>query len=862
MAGADDIVKQALRLVMGGGDDAAESALRAFAETKFKTPQGKPMRLYHMTPEDITEFRASPENRSGPAVFLSPYPDFQPAYHQSAERGLSGELTNKFKEGANVMPVYADVRNPLVLDHPRKIKEAATKYQGGDRNFPRIITPEARAALEADGYDGIVFGGDNPIPYGDRPMDARLGYQEGRGEEFLVFDPKRIKSAVSNTGEYDFANPDITKADGGQVREGYQTKGRVLTGLVEGVANAAKRLADDAPEKKVIKGSELIKKSPGLTDDPFKYSKFSKPLNEMEYTIEKLPNMEPYKSIDPYDLVKQNALIAGHISDRTAAGRNLVNVGGDDLVKPLRQRGGADYQRTTLNAWANRPGAAKGLNRKLNEAAGYVWDNKEKAFVPRKGGPEEAPLYTTPVFMGASSANSSHMVGVPLIRMIPNLPISEADKLAFDAMMSQRFPGWPGINNTKEAENFMYRGEIPGSAISKFIKYAAAKKWKGAGFPDIEEVMFSSMDPRLVGVPQGSTGFGFKEFNPGRTPIVKTNDYHPDYPAAIPGREYAGGFKYQVPQRLMLPDWWKSLSPELRDPANATKAQHTLMTQVPIQRATPEWADSILEYWEKNPMPWGYAYGGEVDDDDIDDAIRIAKDVGGGTSASHLADPTLERAGMIDEGEPVNYETEVKPFIDIATFPMNYAAEDPSGYGGLPVSTGTVQTDGLSLLDTMKIASQLAASGQPADDRGEYNWGRTREEAVRRLVGAPEGGEDAPHRGPFSYNPSDTANYLNTLVGISPYGWLELFHDIPYEAGRTGDYGTAAYEGGLNALFSAPGMAALGLAGRAAINAIRKNPKLAAAGAAAATGTGSYFLPDDAEADPSVNKALSLTSGY
>ena len=233
--GGGEIVEQALKLIMGGGDDAAK---KAFANTRLKTPQGDPMRLYHMTPEDISEFRASSENRSGPAVFLSPYPDFQPAYHQSAERGPAGELTSQFKEGANVMPVYADVRNPLVLDHPKKIKEASAKYQGGDPNFPRIVTPEARAAMEADGYDGVVFGGDSPIPYGDRAMDARLGFQEARDEEFLVFDPKRVKSAVSNTGEYDFTNPDITKAEGGQVREGYAGKGRVVKNVVGSIVDA------------------------------------------------------------------------------------------------------------------------------------------------------------------------------------------------------------------------------------------------------------------------------------------------------------------------------------------------------------------------------------------------------------------------------------------------------------------------------------------------------------------------------------------------------------------------------------------------------------------------------------------------
>lgn len=198
-------------------DERAANFQSAFGQTYLKDPSGKPMRLYHLTPQDITEFSASPQNRAGPVVFLSPYADYQPAYHQAGVMGPRGEFTQEFREGANVMPVYADVRNPLVLDHPRKIREAAAKYQGGDREFPRYISPEAKAAMEADGYDAIIYGGDNPIPYGDRPMDARLGHQEARDEEFIIFDPRKIKSAVSNRGTYDTSNPDITKALGGSI---------------------------------------------------------------------------------------------------------------------------------------------------------------------------------------------------------------------------------------------------------------------------------------------------------------------------------------------------------------------------------------------------------------------------------------------------------------------------------------------------------------------------------------------------------------------------------------------------------------------------------------------------------------------
>lgn len=242
-------------------EERAANLQSTFGQTYLKDPQGNPMRLYHLTPQDITEFSASPQNRSGPVVFLSPYKDFQPAYHQAGIMGPRGEFTQEFREGANVMPVYADVRNPLVLDHPRKIKEAAAKYQGGDREFPRYISPQAKAAMEADGFDGIIYGGDNPIPYGTRPQDARLGFQEGGDEEIIVFDPKRIKSAVSNKGTYDTSSPDITKALGGLVDdEDIDNAIRIAraTGGRAGYAEAGPVFMEDAKGNKYDAQGKII----------------------------------------------------------------------------------------------------------------------------------------------------------------------------------------------------------------------------------------------------------------------------------------------------------------------------------------------------------------------------------------------------------------------------------------------------------------------------------------------------------------------------------------------------------------------------------------------------------------------------
>lgn len=1165
MAGKGDIVEQALKLIMGGGNDAAK---KAFANTRLKTPQGDPMRLYHMTPEDIFEFRASPENRSGPAVFLSPYPDFQPAYHQSAERGPSGELTSQFKEGANVMPVYADVRNPLVLDHPRKIKEAAAKYQGGDRNFPRIMTPEARAAMEAEGYDGVVFGGDSPIPYGDRAMDARLGFQEARDEEFLVFDPKRVKSAVSNTGEYDFTNPDITKAEGGQVREGYAGKGRVVKNVVGSIVDAvtgrtpnrvfpelAERYPEVAPpvtafDKKtgkeylakdlspealaVQKARDVIQKDIDAGSyDPFFDVRARADVDPSNYpstgkTIDVKPvrpeTQAKYRAMafDPEGLSRLREGYTAGLEQKDVAenwyfmkqleDKFVEELGPEEGRKQFKERfakpmalttGGADPTSNLLMSYYGNFLREKGLpipeaaydmpfpigGRFASSNMGMFGRNMEKEITPdnpkrlnfqnnflgykeptideqmSKGfdpklqmpewyGPyEEAinmlareydvdPRYFQEVtWAGLKSKGKGGYQGVPMIQHVNeaiertsrltgvppeevvrrglvrgDMPIygiaAPAGALAVGAMgedgeedidnairiakggggaftkivksffgpseregleaLTKAGSGYKGVPGKPATVKLPGIGEVEAKPLPS-IESAAEDYMKRLGrpgehtidaFPPLDEdfarrvagaygeMKHAPTDPEVrraydalaqetldqleaakqAGIDfsfirgedpyKSSPGMGYADlaerghlyvfpteqgfgsdvaFDPVNNPLLKrigplgdlenatVNDafrivhdlyghYGPGNPFfRAPGEERA----FKLHSRMYSPEARPAMASE-------TRGQNSWLNFGPYgsYNRGANAAETIYADQKTGIMPpWTYE---KADGGAIDDAIRIAKDVGGSTpvlmedakgnkydakgniilplilgpNPARVSDPTLERAGMMDIGEPENYEAEVKPFIEAATAPMNYAVEDPAGYSGLPVSTGTLQTDGLSLLDTMKAAAQLAASGQPIDEYGEGNWGQAREKAVRRFVGAPEGGEQSPYRGPFTYNPSDTANYINTLAGFSPYGWAELAHDIPYEAVRTGDYRNAAYEGGLNALFSAPGIAALGLAGRAGINAIRKNPKLASAIAAAATGAGSYFLPNDAEADYPINKALQLTRDY
>lgn len=120
--------------------------------------------------------------------------------------------------GGNVIPAYLNVKNPKEMS-PLEGNRFGERL-GAD---PKWVTEEIEK-LKAQGYDSIVTTSDDPFyaMEGKKPP-----------KQYIIFEPNQAKSAIGNTGEYDFTNPDITKSEGGSVREGYQTKGRVVGDVVD-----------------------------------------------------------------------------------------------------------------------------------------------------------------------------------------------------------------------------------------------------------------------------------------------------------------------------------------------------------------------------------------------------------------------------------------------------------------------------------------------------------------------------------------------------------------------------------------------------------------------------------------------------
>lgn len=152
-----------------------------FGDSKVVDAEGKPLVVYHGTRADFTEFKPSRVGAMGPGIYFSKKPDVASSY--------SDVTTRKGQEGGGnqVMPVYLSVKNPLVIDSVNDSSEQLFK-----RIDPtgKLSDDEVIAKLIEQGYDAVYAKED---------------------DEWVVFDPTQIKSAIGNIGTFDPNDPNILR---------------------------------------------------------------------------------------------------------------------------------------------------------------------------------------------------------------------------------------------------------------------------------------------------------------------------------------------------------------------------------------------------------------------------------------------------------------------------------------------------------------------------------------------------------------------------------------------------------------------------------------------------------------------------
>lgn len=178
---------------------------RWFGNSKVVDKDGKPLVVYHGTTRDFTAFERMP----GEVEDIGFH--FGTRYQAEARLENRAQMLGEGYEGAQVVPAYLSIQNPLRLpdagnwtasmiaamiemkgapDLTKAQRQHVVKigYSGEKNN-----TAKLRDYLKSLGYDGIVY----------------KNKHEGAGESWIAFDPTQIKSAIGNVGTFDSENPDI-----------------------------------------------------------------------------------------------------------------------------------------------------------------------------------------------------------------------------------------------------------------------------------------------------------------------------------------------------------------------------------------------------------------------------------------------------------------------------------------------------------------------------------------------------------------------------------------------------------------------------------------------------------------------------
>ena len=268
-------------------------------------------RLFHATPEEIKFFKPGGLNPkvSGEAVWLSNDPRRTPAAHNIG-------TYDDPKQGVNVMPVYVQAKNPMVIDDESMLKWAREVYGEGSSEFPYLMPKKWREEVMKD-YDSIVLA--DP-------------YKRGDSHEIIMFEPEKIKSATGNRGTYNTDTADITKAKGGAIR--MQVGG--LSALAK--LGTAEKVA---PAAKVVRGF-----TPRLLE-----SNTSKMLDDI---LENNPKLTPEAA---FKKAKEQA-------ERKLTWERETKPA---LVKQYGSLGRASYEKTKVNKMQNTDEAVQKRIQKANE---------------------------------------------------------------------------------------------------------------------------------------------------------------------------------------------------------------------------------------------------------------------------------------------------------------------------------------------------------------------------------------------------------------------------------------------------------------------------------------------------------------
>jgi len=164
--------------------------------------------------EGITKFDPAKHSRRG-ATFVSPNKEFANFYAKEYPAAKSaGKLSG------TMYPLHVQAKNPWDYENPEHVQAVLDILnEGKDGGYtPHYLAPKGKAT--AQNWEAVEH------PDTQKAI-KKLGHDSFYVHELGIknlglYHPHQLKSAIGNRGTYDPNDPDITKADGGDVRSNFK----------------------------------------------------------------------------------------------------------------------------------------------------------------------------------------------------------------------------------------------------------------------------------------------------------------------------------------------------------------------------------------------------------------------------------------------------------------------------------------------------------------------------------------------------------------------------------------------------------------------------------------------------------------
>jgi hypothetical protein len=201
------------------------------------------------------------------------------------------------------------------------------------------------------------------------------------------------------------------------------------------------------------------------------------------------------------------------MSDRTAAGGDLLGINDVMFKRPVHLHGGQDYMFNNPNqVWASAQNAVSPIVKNAEMLKEVTGQN---------------PLYI-PWRMAPTSNDFAHMTGESMLAHA-EAAMNKSDKRMLNGAIKDLIPNWHGIDSVESINQYRNAPKIVRDSIMQIMD----RDFRNAGSLNIGQARLSVTDPRQINAAEGGI-MNVGEIYAGQPMIMKSG--HPSYPRGVAGQ--------------------------------------------------------------------------------------------------------------------------------------------------------------------------------------------------------------------------------------------------------------------------------------------------------------------------------------